>query len=142
MKKGMVITLAKTTALPPTNAPGSFFGSVSETGSLKHFLYSQWLNFTQQPIPDLATIEAINSEKDEVVQKSLPPSAAAITTANHATLNNVVNSLTQFHYALYKGTKDTAELKKIKTADGKSFEDYANENSLTGLTGEQDRKST
>lgn len=156
--------LAKTTALPPTNAPGSFFGSVSETGSLKHFLYSQWLNFTQQPIPDLATIEAINtakatvsytqevptnqtqgffgigqttSEKDEVVQKSLPPSAAAITTANHATLNNVVNSLTQFHYALYKGTKDTAELKKIKTADGKSFEDYANENSLTGLTGEQ-----
>lgn len=171
MKKRIIITLAIASAFAINNAwaqPSTFFGSVNEKGSLKHFLYNQWLNITQQPIPDLATIEAINTakatvsftkeeptqqnegffgigqtagEKEETTQQSLPPFAAAMQTADHETSNNVVNSLTQFHYSMYKNTNDTAELKKIKTAEGKSFEDYANENSLTGLTGEQKKAS-
>ena len=87
-----------------------------------------------QPIPNLEDMKHTNTTLVAIGDATnLSPTEAANIAASNITSNNLFDTLQQSTYAMYEG--DDQVTKNLKTAAGKPFSDYMNDNSALSLSG-------
>lgn len=95
----------------------------------------EWVHHRDhRPIPNLAQVVATNTAQAQLPNSThqLPASRAAALLAKQETTGNIHNTLMQYTYSMYAQDKNVIDT--LKTADGKKFSDYVNNNSLAAMT--------